>query len=124
LRNHLTPVVAPLAVTNQGVPLNCNADTAAAAIAGALKADLFVLLTDVPGVLVPNNGSNALAPLLTADDLARLKRDGVVQGGMIPKVDCCLQALRQGAKSSVIASMDNFVGGGDLSGTKIVESTG
>jgi len=121
LRNHLIPVIAPLGITNQGVSLNCNADTAAAAIAGALKADLFALLTDVAGVLVPQNGSKAVAPVLSADDVARLKREGVVTGGMIPKVDCCLSALKAGAKGSVIASLENFVGATDLGGTRIVE---
>lgn len=121
LRNHIVPVVAPLGVTSQGAPLNLNADTAAAAIAGAVRADLFALLTDVPGVLVGKDGAKEVASLLTAADIERLKLEGVVTGGMIPKVDCCLAALRGGAKTSVIASMDNFTQATDLEGTRIVE---
>lgn len=117
----LVPVVAPLGITAQGRALNLNADTAAAAIAGALQADLFALLTDVPGVLVRDKGAERVAPLLTAADVERLKNDRVVTGGMIPKVDCCLAAVRAGARSSLIASMEAFNAGADLGGTRIVE---
>ena len=121
LGSRMVPVIAPLGLSSQGKPLNLNADTAAAAIAGALEADIFALLTDVPGVLVPTDGTKSVAPLLTAADIARLKQDGTVSGGMIPKVDCCLIALRGGARSSLIASMDAFSAGQDFGGTRIVE---
>jgi acetylglutamate kinase len=121
LNARLVPVVAPLGLSTHGHALNLNADTAAAAIAGSLQADLFALLTDVPGVLVPQDGTKQVAPLLTAADLVRLKTSGVVTGGMIPKVDCCLTALRAGARSSLIASMEAFNSGSDFGGTRIVE---
>lgn len=123
LRNHIVPVVAPLGVTSQGAPLNLNADTAAAALAGAVKADLFALLTDVPGVLVGSDGTREVAPVLTAAEVQALKAGGVVTGGMIPKVDCCLAALRSGAKTSVIASMENFTQATELKGTRIIEES-
>lgn len=122
LRSHIVPVVAPLGITSKGEALNLNADAAAAAIAGAMRADLFALLTDVPGVLVPQGPGTAVAPLLTKNEVARLKASGVVTGGMIPKVDCCLAALRGGAKASLIASMEAFTTGTELQGTRIVES--
>jgi acetylglutamate kinase len=121
LGSRIVPVLAPLGLSTQGHALNLNADTAAAAIAGALHADLFALLTDVPGVLVSENGTKKVAPLLTAADVARLKNDGTVTGGMIPKVDCCVAALRAGARSSLIASMEAFNNGADFGGTRIVE---
>ena len=121
LNARMVPVIAPLGLSSKGHALNLNADTAAAAIAGALQADLFALLTDVPGVLVPQDGAKVVAPLLTAADVERLKKEGVVTGGMIPKVDCCITSLRAGARSSLIASMDAFNDGSDFGGTRIVE---
>jgi acetylglutamate kinase len=122
LRSQYVPVLAPLGLTAQGVSLNLNADTAAAAIAGALEADLFVLLTDVAGVMVPNGTTLQVAQSLTAAQVQLHKESGAIKGGMIPKVDCCLAALRGGAKSSLIASMDSFNSGADMSGTRIVET--
>ncbi len=121
LLSHYVPVVAPLGLTSQGVSLNLNADTAAAAIAGALKADLFVLLTDVEGVLVPNGATLQVAQSLTASQIEQHKQSGAIKGGMIPKVDCCLVALRSGARTSLIASMESFNAGADMTGTRIVE---
>lgn len=94
-----TPVVAPVAMAADGASLNVNADTAAGALAGALKADYFVLVSDVPGVL--DAGKN-LVPSLTPRHIAALKADGVIVGGMIPKVDACLDALKAGCRRALI----------------------
>ncbi|MDO5537108.1 MAG: acetylglutamate kinase [Desulfovibrionaceae bacterium] len=93
------PVVSPIAEDVNGGALNLNADTAAGAVAGALKAEFFVLMSDVPGVL--DAGKNLL-PRLTRAEIEQLKSDGVISGGMIPKVDACLHALDMGCEKALI----------------------
>jgi len=94
------PVIAPVGAGPDGKPYNINADTAAGALSAALQAERFVLLTDVPGVLDSNQ---KLISSLSEDDAERLLRDGVASGGMIPKLKCCLSALRGGvAKAHII----------------------
>lgn len=93
------PVVAPLALDANFEPLNVNADTAAGAIAGAMRAACFILVSDVPGVL--DKDKNLLAELSRAD-IAPLIKDGTIGGGMIPKVECCMSALAAGCKSAII----------------------
>lgn len=114
-----TPVVSPLASGGTAGVLNVNADTAAAAIAAALRADSFVLLSDVPGVLVPASDGQRVAPTLTVGDAALLRSQGVIHGGMIPKIDACLAALAGGASSARIAAADAFASGHDGAGTLI-----
>ncbi len=87
------PVVAPVAVDAEGGSLNVNADTVAGHVAAALGAEKLVLMTDTPGVL---DGEGSLLPSLSAAEAARLRREGVLRGGMIPKVECALEALSQG----------------------------
>jgi acetylglutamate kinase len=87
------PVVAPIAVDDEGRSLNVNADTVAGAVARALDAEKLVLMTDIEGV---KDAGGALIPSLTAHDIELLKQSGVITGGMIPKVDCALDALRAG----------------------------
>lgn len=87
------PVVAPIGMDSEGVPLNVNADTAAGEIAGALGASKLVLMTDVPGVL-DQTGQHLTS--LGSGDVERLIDDGTISGGMIPKVRCALGAVRQG----------------------------
>ena len=93
------PVVAPVAMADDGASLNINADTAAGALAGALCADYFVLVSDVPGVL---DADKKLIPTLTRADIDRLRADGTIYGGMIPKVGACLNALDAGCKRALI----------------------
>ncbi len=93
------PVVSPIAEDEQGGALNINADTAAGAIAGALQAEFFVLMSDVPGVL---DADKKLLHELTAADIQALKDEGTIQGGMIPKVDSCLHALSMGCSKALI----------------------
>jgi acetylglutamate kinase len=87
------PVIAPIAVDDEGASLNVNADTVAGKVAGALKAEKLVLMTDIEGV---RGADKQLIPSLTAADIERLKGEGVIDGGMIPKVDCALAALTEG----------------------------
>ncbi|HEU4660268.1 MAG TPA: acetylglutamate kinase [Pseudolabrys sp.] len=99
LGRELIPVLAPVAASADGGTFNVNADTFAGAIAGALKAKRFLLLTDVPGVL---DSSKQLIKEMSASDVRRLIADGTISGGMIPKVETCLYALEQGVEGVVI----------------------
>jgi len=97
--SNVIPVIAPVAADEHGQTYNVNADTMAGAIAGALKAARLFLLTDVPGVL---SKSRELLTDLTPDHVLELMADGTIQGGMIPKLETCLAALRQGVDAAVI----------------------
>jgi acetylglutamate kinase len=99
LGRELIPVLAPVAAAVNGGTFNVNADTFAGAIAGALKAKRLLLLTDVPGVL---DKSKRLIKELSVDDARRLIADGTISGGMIPKVETCIEALDHGVEGVVI----------------------
>jgi acetylglutamate kinase len=89
------PVIAPIAAGPNGEAMNVNADTAAAAIAGSLRAAKFMLMTDVDGVL---DSKGQLIPSLRASEIERLIDEGTITGGMIPKVRCALQAVDTGVE--------------------------
>ena len=95
----LIPVIAPVGVGVDGQTYNINADTAAGAIAGALGAARLLMLTDVPGVLDANK---KLVHEMTIAQITAGIADGVITGGMIPKVQCCVDAVRGGVKAAVI----------------------
>ncbi len=95
----LIPVVAPVAADDDGQTYNINADTVAGAVAGALEATRLLLLTDVPGVL---DESKRLIPEMTVAEVQRGIERGMITGGMIPKVETCVEAVTQGAKGAVI----------------------
>jgi acetylglutamate kinase len=99
LGRELIPVLAPVAAGRDGGTFNVNADTFAGAIAGALKAKRLLLLTDVAGVF---DRSKKLIKELTADEARRLIADGTISGGMIPKVETCIDALERGVEAVVI----------------------
>ena len=99
LGRELIPVLAPVAAGADGGTFNVNADTFAGAIAGALKAKRLLLLTDVAGVF---DKSKKLIKELTADEARRLIADGTISGGMIPKVETCIDALERGVEAVVI----------------------
>ena len=99
LGRELIPVLAPVAGGIEGGTFNVNADTFAGAIAGALKAKRLLLLTDVPGVL---DKSKKLIKELSLSDARKLIADGTISGGMIPKVETCIEALDQGVEGVVI----------------------
>ncbi len=93
------PIIAPIAIDEEGRSLNVNADTAAGAIAKALEAEKLVLMTDVEGV---RGASDTIESALTESEVEGLKEKGIIAGGMIPKVDCALDALRGGVKQAHI----------------------
>lgn len=103
LHNGYIPVVSTVAMGVDGpTAYNVNADTAAAKLAIALDAEKLLLLTDVRGLLTDANDENTLIPLARASEIPGLVKDGVIQGGMIPKIDCAVEAVRSGVKSTVI----------------------
>lgn len=95
----IIPVVAPLAAGDEGETYNVNGDTAAGAIAGALKADRLMLLTDVAGV---KNAAGEVVTELTADQIREMTADGTIAGGMIPKTETALDAIASGVSAAVI----------------------
>ena len=98
-REDFIPVIAPVGVGEDGQAYNINADLVAGAIAGALQAEKLILLTDVEGV---KDRNGELIRSLRNEDLDKLIADGTVAGGMIPKVNCCRDALKQGARKTYI----------------------
>ncbi|MCX8254840.1 Acetylglutamate kinase [Beijerinckiaceae bacterium RH AL1] len=99
LGRELIPVLAPVCMGEDGQTYNVNADTFAGAIAGALRAKRLLFLTDVPGVL---DADKKLIEQLSADEIRTLIAEGVITGGMIPKVQTCLYAIEQGVEGVVI----------------------
>ena len=95
----LIPVIAPVGVGEDGQTYNINADTAAGAIAQAMKAERFMLLTDVAGVL---DGDKNLITEMTREKAEAMIADGTISGGMIPKVETCLDAVRGGVAAAII----------------------
>ncbi|MBN9507537.1 MAG: acetylglutamate kinase [Alphaproteobacteria bacterium] len=95
----LIPVIAPVGVGADGATYNINADTVAGAVAGALQATRLLMLTDVPGVLGPDG---ALIPEMTVATAQAAIAGGVITGGMIPKVENCIDAVQRGVKGAVI----------------------
>ena len=96
------PVVSTVAGDKQGNTYNINGDTAAAHIAGALNAERLIMMTDIAGVLMDKNDPSTLIPHLTVAEAKGLYESGVIAGGMIPKVDCCIEALEHGVENVII----------------------
>ncbi len=96
------PVVSTVGCDRQGNSFNINGDTAAAFIAGALKAERLIMMTDIAGILRDRDDPSTLIPDVTIEEAEKLKAEGVVSGGMVPKVDCCVQALKKGVENVVI----------------------
>lgn len=101
-RQGYIPIIASVAANQDGQAYNINADTVAGAIASELKAEKLILLTDTPGILKDVNDSSSLIRSLDASLVNVLKKDKIISGGMIPKVDCCMQAIQYGVKSAHI----------------------
>ena len=95
----ITPVVAPIGVCDQGETYNINADTAAGAVAGALQATRLLMLTDTGGVL---DKDKKVMPEITVEAARRMIADGTIYGGMIPKIETCLDAVEAGVEAAVI----------------------
>lgn len=96
------PVVASVGMDEDGHTYNINADTAAAEIASAVGAENMILVSDIPGLLEDKNDENTLLPLVHVYEVNSLMKKGIISGGMIPKVDCCVRAIRQDVKKAVI----------------------
>lgn len=96
------PVIAPVGVDYNGQSYNINADLVAAAVAVALKADKLVLLTDVPGLLAEPADPDSLISTLRLSEVPRLIEEGIIGGGMIPKIECCMQAVKGGVQRTHI----------------------
>lgn len=94
----IVPVVTPLGTGRDGHLYNVNADSAAAALAKALKVEKFVVVSDVPGLLRDPSDATTLMPTLRLSDVARLKDEGVIAGGMLPKIEGCEDAIRAGVR--------------------------
>ena len=96
------PVVSTVGCDKAGNVYNINADTAAAYIAGALKAERLISMTDIAGILRDKNDPDSLIPCIDIKGAGELFRDGTICGGMIPKVECCIDAIRRGVKKVII----------------------
>ncbi len=96
------PVVATVAGDADGNVYNINADTAASRIASALKAESLILMTDIKGLLKDRNDEGTLIPEVSVSEVPHLVKKGIISGGMIPKVDCCVEAVRRGVNRTFI----------------------
>ena len=102
LEKNYIPVVSTVASDRQGNTFNINGDTAAAYLAGALGAERLIMMTDISGILMDKDDPSTLIPRITVSEAKKLYADGVISGGMIPKVDCCIEALEHGVDNVVI----------------------
>lgn len=100
--NGYIPVIATVACGENGEVYNINADTAAARIAAAVEAEKLILLTDIRGLLRNKDDEDTLIPVVNVSDVPNLIRQGIISGGMIPKVSCCVEAVRRGVGSACI----------------------
>lgn len=96
------PVISTVGCDSDGNIYNINGDTAAARIAGALKAERMILMTDIDGVLMDKDDPSTLIHEITVKEIQKLCADGIIKSGMIPKVECCVDAIRQGVKNVVV----------------------
>ena len=102
LEKNYIPVISTIGCDRQGNSYNINGDTAAAFIAGALGAERLIMMTDIAGILRDCKNPDSLIHYVSVKEAEELKKEGVVSGGMIPKVDCCIEAIREGVKNVVI----------------------
>jgi acetylglutamate kinase len=101
------PVISTIGCDKNGNAFNINGDTAAAFIAGALQAERLIMMTDIAGILKDKDDPTTLIPSMTVSEAKQLYKEGVISGGMIPKVDCCIEAINEGVKKVII--MDGTV---------------
>lgn len=96
------PVISTIGCDSEGNIYNINADTAAARIAGMLKAESLISMTDISGILRDKDDPSSLIPQINVSEAPQLMREGVISGGMIPKVECCIEAIRRGVRKVFI----------------------
>ena len=99
VENNYIPVISPVGIAEDGASLNLNADTAAGEVASAVKAEKLIILTDVPGVLRDPNNPDSLIKKIRISEIPDLIDQGIITGGMIPKIDTCVKAIENGVKS-------------------------
>lgn len=102
LNNGYVPIIATVGTSEDGQAYNINADTAAARIASCLRAENLILMTDIAGLLQDKDDDSTLIPTVNVSDVPYLKKAGIISGGMIPKIDCCVEAVRRGVKKTSI----------------------
>lgn len=102
LDNGYIPVISTIGRGEDGTVYNINADTAAARIAAEMKAANLILLTDIKGLLEDKDDENTIIRTVGVSEVPYLKKEGIIQGGMIPKIDCCVEAVRRGVKKANI----------------------
>ena len=102
LEKNYIPVISTVASDRQGNTYNINGDTAAASIAGALNAECLIMMTDIAGLLRDKDDPSTLIPAITVSEAKELFETGVISGGMIPKVDCCIEAIEKGVRHVVM----------------------
>ena len=102
LEKNYIPVISTVASDRQGNTYNINGDTAAAFIAGALGAERLIMMTDIAGILMDKDDPSTLIPQITVSEAEKLYENKVISGGMIPKVDCCIEALNHGVNNVII----------------------
>ena len=102
LEHGYIPVVSTIGCDDEGCAYNINGDTAAAFIAGALGAGRLIMMTDIAGILKDKNDPSSLIPHVTEAEAKALYESGIISGGMIPKVDCCIEAIDRGVKNVII----------------------
>ena len=96
------PVISTIGCDKEGNTYNINGDTAAAYIAGAMNAEKLFMMTDIDGILRDKDDPSTIIPHLTVSEAKQLYNEGIVSGGMIPKVDCCIEAIHKGVKNVTI----------------------
>ncbi|WP_298502862.1 acetylglutamate kinase, partial [uncultured Methanobrevibacter sp.] len=99
VENDYIPVISPVGIAKDGTSLNLNADTAAGEVASAMGAEKLIILTDVPGVLRDPNDPDSLIQKIRIDEVPGLIEEGVISGGMIPKIETCVKAIENGVES-------------------------
>lgn len=92
------PVISTIGCDREGSVYNINADTVASRVAGELKAVSLISMTDIKGILRDKNDPDSLIPVINVSEAAQLIKEGIISGGMIPKIDCCVEAIRRGVK--------------------------
>ena len=102
LEKNYIPVISTVASDRHGNTYNINGDTAAAHIAGALGAERLIMMTDIAGILMDKDDPSTLIPQITVSEAEKLYENKVISGGMIPKVDCCIEALNHGVNNVII----------------------
>jgi len=102
LEREYIPVISTIGCGKNGEIFNINGDIAASCLAGALKAERLIILTDIAGILRDPSDVSTLIPELTISEAEKLKSEGIISGGMIPKTECCIRAINEGVKKVII----------------------